>query len=46
MNRKISRTKNTSTERKLALGENKSTSALRNIAQVDGSNIFELLQDW
>ena len=33
------------TEEKLAVGENKNTSALINIAREDGSNIFELLKN-
>ena len=31
-------------KKKLALGENENTSALMNIAQEDGSNIFQLLK--
>ena len=48
MNQKISRNdeKNKySNEEMLALGENKNSSALINIAQGDDSNIFKLLQN-
>ena len=44
MNKKISRNgkRKCSNEEKLALGEDKKTSALINIAQGDNSNIFKL----
>ena len=47
MNREISRNEKHkySNEEKLAPGEVENTSALINIAQKDGSNIFELLQN-
>ena len=48
MNQKISRNDEKhkySNEEMLALGENKNTSALINIAQGDDSNIFKLLQN-
>ena len=47
MNRKISRNEKHkySNEEKLALGEDKNTSALIDIAQGDESNICELLQN-
>ena len=47
MNRKISRNEKHkySNEEKLALSEDENTSALINIAQEDGCNIFELLQN-
>ena len=47
MNREISRNEkhNYSNERNLALGEDENTSGLINIAQEDGSNISELLQN-
>ena len=43
MNQKISKNEKhkCSNEEKLALGENKNTSPLMNIAQEDGNNIFE-----
>ena len=43
---KLVETKNKySNEEKLALGKDENTTALINIAQEDGSNIFELLQN-
>ena len=47
MNRKIARNRKHkySNEKKLALGEEENTTALMNIAQEDGSSIFELLQN-
>ena len=47
MNREISRNEkhNYSNEGNLALGEDENTSGLINIAQEDGSNISELLQN-
>ena len=47
MNRKIARNRKHkySNEEKLALGEEENTTALMNIAQEDGSSIFELLQN-
>ena len=47
MNRKISRNEKHkySNEEKLILAEDKNIGALINIAQEDGSNIFELLQN-
>ena len=46
MNQKISRNKKHkySNKEKLALGEDKNTSTLINIAQENDSNIFELFQ--
>ena len=46
MNQKINRNEKHkySSEKKLALGEDKNTSALINISLEDDSNIFELLQ--
>ena len=48
MNRNITRNEKRkySNEEKLALGEDKNKSALVNIAQENGSNIFELLQNF
>ena len=48
MNRNITRNEKHkySNEEKLALGEDKNKSALVNIAQENGSNIFELLQNF
>ena len=44
MNQKIGKHKYSNKE-KLALGEDNNTTPLINIAQEDGSNIFELLQN-